>query len=209
MRELKELEGLKTFFDRRLIEALGHPIREHILAVLNERDASGREIGEELGSDVSAFYHHIEQLEKLGCIERVKTLPKRGAREHVFRARSTVFFDDEALRNLPTSLRSDLTTSFVQRMFDEVARSLTTRGALSRDSTEHISWRPAQVDRQGWREATSLLDETLQRLNTILEQSSARLADGAEPTTMSVAMLAFETGPGGEGKASTETAPEP
>lgn len=45
MRELREGDGLKTFFDRRLIKALGHPIREHILAVLNERVASAREIG--------------------------------------------------------------------------------------------------------------------------------------------------------------------
>ena len=66
MRELKEWDELKTFFDRRLVKALGHPIREHVLAVLNERTASAREIGEEIGADVSSFYHHIEQLEKLG-----------------------------------------------------------------------------------------------------------------------------------------------
>lgn len=206
MRELKELKSLKTFFDRRLIEALGHPVREHILAVLNERDASGREIGDELGTDVSAFYHHIEQLEKLGCIERIRTLPKRGAREHVFRAKSTVFFDDEALRNLPASLRSDLTTSFVQRMFNQLAATLRRRGALSRNGDEHLSWMPGRVDERGWREVTSLLGEALPRLEAILEASSARVADGAEPVAMTVAMLAFETEPAGDGEAPTETA---
>ena len=68
-----ESDELKTFFDRRLIEALGHPVREHILAVLNERIASASEIAEELGADVSSFYHHVEELEKLECIERVAT----------------------------------------------------------------------------------------------------------------------------------------
>ena len=194
MRELKQMKGLKTFFDRRLIEALGHPVREHILAVLNERDASGSDIGTELGSDVSAFYHHIEQLEKLGCIERVRTLSKRGAREHVFRAKSTVFFDDEALRNLPASLRSDLTTSFVQRMFDEVVAALKLgSGSLSRDGSEHVSWMPVRLDEKGWREATRLLDETLLRLSEIQQESAGRLADEeAEPVEAGIAMLAFE-----------------
>jgi DNA-binding MarR family transcriptional regulator len=77
MRELSEWDELKTFFDRRLIKALGHPVREHILAVLNERIASAREIGEELGADVSSFYHHIEELEKFECIERVATKQRR------------------------------------------------------------------------------------------------------------------------------------
>src|SRR3954466_7830113 len=80
MRELSESDELKTFFDRRLIKALGHPVREHILAVLNERIASAREIGEEIGGDVSSFYHHIEELEKLECIERVATKRRRGAK---------------------------------------------------------------------------------------------------------------------------------
>lgn len=53
MRELSEGKDLKTFMDRRLIRALGHPVREHILAVLNERIASSKEIGDEIGADVS------------------------------------------------------------------------------------------------------------------------------------------------------------
>jgi DNA-binding transcriptional ArsR family regulator len=63
MQEVSESDELKTFFDRRLIEALGHPVREHILAVLNERIASASEIGEEIGADVSSFYHHVEARE--------------------------------------------------------------------------------------------------------------------------------------------------
>ena len=66
-------DRLKGFMDRRLIEAMGHPVREHILAVLNERPASPTEIGDELELDVSAFYKHVQVLERLGCIECVGT----------------------------------------------------------------------------------------------------------------------------------------
>jgi DNA-binding transcriptional ArsR family regulator len=65
----------------RLIKALGHPIREHTLAVFNERIASATEIGEEIGLDVSAFYTHVTTLEEMGFIERIETRRRRGAKE--------------------------------------------------------------------------------------------------------------------------------
>jgi DNA-binding transcriptional ArsR family regulator len=192
MRELREGSELKTFFDRRLVKALGHPVREHILAVLNERVASAREIGDEIGADVSSFYHHIEQLEELGCIERIESRPKRGATEHFFRARRTVLLDDAAWRRIPSTLRSDLAGSFIQEMFDEAAAAIE-NGTLS-SCDEHVSWLPANFDRQGWQETIALQDEMLARQMEIQEASAKRLASGSEkPIAATIATLAFET----------------
>jgi len=197
MQELSEWEDLKTFFDRRLIKALGHPVREHILAVLNERVASAREIGEEIGADVSSFYHHIELLEELGCIERVESRQKRGATEHFFRAKRTVLLDDAAWRRIPPTLRSDLAGSFIQEMFDEAAAAIES-GMLS-SFDEHVSWLPANFDRQGWRETIALLDEMLIRQIAIQEKSARRLASGGEePIAATIATLAFESSPAKE-----------
>jgi hypothetical protein len=202
MQELSEWDELKTFFDRRLIKALGHPVREHILAVLNERIASGSEIGEELGADVSAFYHHIEELEKLECIERVETKQRRGAKEHFFRARRTVLFDDEAWQRLPVLLRADLIVSFVQALFDEAATALD-EGTLDGRGDEHVSWTPARVDARGWEEATDLMDETLLRVMAILDESAARLAAaGEDGTSATFGILAFKTPMSSDGEAS-------
>lgn len=193
MRELSEWSELKTFFDRRLIKALGHPVREHILAVLNERIASGSEIGEELGADVSVFYHHIEELEKLGCIERVATKRRRGANEHFFRAKRTVFFDDKAWRRVPATLRTDLVTRFIQTLIDDVTVALRS-GTLTRRGDEHVSWTAGDFDEVGWKEATELMGKTLERLNSIQKKSSGRLAEsGGERVSGTVGILAFET----------------
>jgi DNA-binding transcriptional ArsR family regulator len=202
MQELSECDELKTFFDRRLIKALGHPVREHILAVLNERIASASEIGEELGADVSSFYHHIEELEKLECIERVETRRRRGANEHFFRARRTVFFDDESWQRLPASLRADLITTFVQAMFNDAAAALAA-GTLDGRGDEHVSWTPVRLDAQGWEEATDLMDQTLSRVTAILDASSIRLAaTGEDGLSATVGILAFETPMRGDGEAS-------
>lgn len=208
MQELSEWDELKTFFDRRLIKALGHPVREHILAVLNERVASAREIGQEIGADVSSFYHHIELLEELDCIERVESRRRRGAWEHFFQAKKTVLLDDSEWRRLPESIRTDLAVNFIQEMFDDAAIALR-KGTLSPNADEHVSWTPAHFDRQGWQETTSLLAETLDRVISIQKKSAMRLADGkSETITGSVSILAFET-PGGQASAASEKAREP
>ncbi|HEU4736252.1 MAG TPA: winged helix-turn-helix domain-containing protein [Solirubrobacterales bacterium] len=193
MQELSEWDELKTFFDRRLIKALGHPVREHILAVLNERIASAREIGDEIGADVSSFYHHVEELEKLGCIERVETKRRRGASEHFFRAKRTVFFDDAAWQALPGSLKSDSIVSTLQYVVDDVVSSIEAETFASRDET-HVSWTPGRFDSQGWKEATNLLRDALTGIVAIQEAAAQRLAKSEEAgIAASVGILAYET----------------
>jgi hypothetical protein len=195
MRELSEWDELKTFFDRRLVKALCHPVREHILAVLNERIASAREISEEVGADVSSFYHHIEELERLECIERVAMKRKRGAKEHFFRARRSVFFDDEAWQQVPATLRADLATRFIQAIIDDVTVALQS-GTLTRRGDEHVSWTPGDFDEAGWKEATELVAQTLERVIAIQKESLKRLAkSGEECVSGTVGILAFETPP--------------
>jgi DNA-binding transcriptional ArsR family regulator len=193
MPELVEWGELKRFFDPRLIKAISHPVRAHILAVLNERIASGTEIGEELGADVSSFYHHIEALEELGCIELVETRQRRGATEHFFRATTSIVFDDRAWRELPASVRADLTATCLQLAIDEVAAALEA-GSFDGSDAEHTSWTPGRFDPQGWQEAIELTNETLTRLLAIRRESAERLAKSGEPgMSAGVAIFGFKS----------------
>jgi hypothetical protein len=206
MQEVSESDELKTFFDRRLIKAIGHPVREHLLAVFNERIASAREIGDELGADVSSFYHHIEELERLECIERVETKRRRGANEHFFRAKSTLFFDETRWHALPPSIKADVAVSSLQYLFDDVVNALE-EGALDARDERHVSWMPTEFDPQGWEEARGLLDQTLERLDVLQQAAARRLAKSKErgiPAT--IAMLAFETGGAVESSGATARA---
>jgi DNA-binding transcriptional ArsR family regulator len=208
MREVSESDELKTFFDRHLVEALGHPVREHILAVLNERIASAREIGEELGADVSSFYHHVEELEKLEYIERVTTKRRRGAKEHFFQAKRTVFFNDEDWLRIPATMRADLAARFIQAIIDDATVALRS-GTLTRRGDEHVSWTPADFDEAGWVEATELMTRTLERLITIQKESADRLArNGGQRVSGTVGILAFETPPTHWGPNGQESVPE-
>lgn len=201
MPELVEWGELKRFFDPRLIKALGHPVRQHILAVLSERIASGTEIGEEMGADVSSFYHHIEALEELGWIELVETRRRRGASEHFFRAMTSVVIDDRIWRALPAVVRSSLTATCFQFAQDEVAAALKA-GTFDGSDHEHMSWTPGRFDAQGWREAVELADEMLARLIAVQRDSAERLAKSGEPgVSAGVAIFGFRSALRGAGSA--------
>jgi hypothetical protein len=183
---------LRTFMDPRLVKAVGHPVREHILIVLNERIASPTEIGRELGLEVEDFYHHVEVLEELGCIERVETRPRRGATEHFFRATTSLLFDDDEWAQFPQTLRSDLSAGGVKPIFDDVVTAMQGETFDARED-RHTSWVPAYLDEEGWHEVLALLKETLWRAIEIRTRSAARLAKrGEQGTPATVAILGFE-----------------
>jgi hypothetical protein len=146
-----------------------------------------------VGADVSSFHHHIEVLEKLGCIELVDTQQRRGGKEHFYRATSTVFFDNKHWAQIPRSIQDDMSSSMLGSLLGEAATAAEL-GSFNRGDGEHISWTPGRVDPQGQSEAAALLDETLHRLTAILDRSAERLAEKNEPgTATTVGLLAFGT----------------
>jgi DNA-binding transcriptional ArsR family regulator len=72
--------------DPRLTKALSNEVRARALELLAEGAQSPKLIAAELELDLRSVAYHVRVLEKLGCIELVETLPRRGAVEHVYRA---------------------------------------------------------------------------------------------------------------------------
>jgi DNA-binding transcriptional ArsR family regulator len=72
--------------DPRLAKALSNDVRARALELLAEGPKSPKLIAAELNLDLRSVAYHVRVLKKLGCIELVETLPRRGAVEHVYRA---------------------------------------------------------------------------------------------------------------------------
>jgi DNA-binding transcriptional ArsR family regulator len=182
---------LKRFIDGRLIKALSHPLREHLLAVLNERSASTSEIGREIDLEAPAFYHHVEVLEDLGCIERVESRRRRGAEEHFFRAKEMVLFDDGEWEKVPGSVRSDIVGSNIWSILNDLVRALRS-GTLCADPAAHTTWLPGVFDKRGWQECMALMNETLIKMIAIRKRSGERIAVTGEPGIPgTIAMMGF------------------
>ncbi len=75
--------------DARVVKALSHPTRVHILGLLRERElVSPVQLANELGLALGTVGYHVRRLEQLGFIELAKQTQKRGAVEHHYRVRT-------------------------------------------------------------------------------------------------------------------------
>ena len=65
----------QALVDQRVAKALSHPLRAHVLAILNERVASPNDMAEQLGEPLGNVSYHVKALVELDCIELVSTTP--------------------------------------------------------------------------------------------------------------------------------------
>ncbi|MGH2762664.1 MAG: hypothetical protein ACRDL4_05760 [Thermoleophilaceae bacterium] len=163
-------------------------MRAHALVILNERVASPNEIATELEESLPTVSYHVRMLFELGCVELVRTAPRRGAIEHYYRAVARPFFSDRDWRRLPRSVRqenADATLELILRDLDDAIRA----GSFEARHDRHLSRTALVLDEQGWTELNALLEETLDRAGRIAAASADRLGetDGeALSTTLAV-----------------------
>jgi DNA-binding transcriptional ArsR family regulator len=182
--------------DVRLAKSIGHPIRIEVMRVLNERTASPSQLAKALGQGVSHVSYHVQELSKYGCVEMVRTEPRRGAVEHFYRAtrlkgRRSWYIDDEEARRLSPSDRAEITATTLQTMIGESIGALRS-GSLNARADSHTSWLTCDLDEQGWREMTALLAETLERAQRIEASSAERARAGAGTFPAFMGLMAFE-----------------
>lgn len=186
--------------DQRLVRAMGHQVRVHALAILNERVASPNEISKELGESVGHVSYHIKVLKECECIELVDTAPRRGAMEHYYRATDRAFLDADEWAAIPDSIRPGLSASALKTVINDASSALLA-GTFDKRPDRHLSWTPMILDEEGWDELKAGLGEMLEKALAIQSASASRLAKAdAAGIPVSVAMMGFEAPPSGDGK---------
>ncbi|HWB69181.1 MAG TPA: helix-turn-helix domain-containing protein [Solirubrobacterales bacterium] len=179
----------------KFVKALAHPLRAHMLSILNERVASPNQLARELDEGLSQVSYHIKVLRDYECIELVKTEPRRGAVEHFYRATRRALIDDESWGKLSPSVKEGISVAMMRMITERVNRALESGTFFSRDES-HLSNTPVVVDEQGWQDLTALLNRTLDAVLEIQVQSAGRLAEARqEGISATIAMLGFESAP--------------
>jgi hypothetical protein len=136
-----------------LARLISHPLRTHVLFKYVEGVTSPSRIAAALRVPVNVVSYHTQVLVRAGALELVRTVPKRGAREHFYGAVLPADIEDAEWTELPVKLRRVLTRAVI----DGSAREA------------------------GERELAALLRETLERANAIDQACRERNADGAAP----------------------------
>jgi DNA-binding transcriptional ArsR family regulator len=181
-----------------VFKALSHPLRHRLLAAMSEREASPSELAAELGEPLGNVAYHVRMLETLGCIELVRTTPRRGALEHHYRAIVRATISDEDWERIPESARNSISGETLGDVWRDVAAAMRAE-TFDRRTDRHLSWTNLTLDEQGWEALNESLVELFERALTLQAESAARLHEaGSEGVIESkLALLHYEAAPAG------------
>lgn len=68
------------------IQALGHPVRQHVLRLLTREPLTNKQMATRIGISPGKLHFHVRELERAGLIEIVEERPKGGVVEKYYRA---------------------------------------------------------------------------------------------------------------------------
>jgi DNA-binding transcriptional ArsR family regulator len=179
--------------DPRYVKALSHPLRVRILALLQERTASPRELAEWLDATLGTVSYHVRTLHDFGLIELVKTTQVRGAIAHHYKAKIRPRVDDEAWASAAPIVKQAAVGAALQTV-DDYARASAAAGGFDRGEA-HLSRTNLHLDAKGWQQAAKACEKLLADLNRIEEAAGKRLAKDPHADSTSdaaVVLLLFE-----------------
>jgi hypothetical protein len=162
-----------------LARLISHPLRTHVLFKYVEGVTSPSRIAAALRVPVNVVSYHTQVLVRAGALELVRTVPKRGAREHFYGAVLPADIEDTEWTELPIKLRRVLTRAVIDGSARESADALAAGGMDG--AATHLSRSYFLLDEEGERELAVLLRETLKRANAIDQACRERNPDGAAP----------------------------
>jgi DNA-binding transcriptional ArsR family regulator len=179
--------------DPRYVKALSHPLRVRILALLQERTASPRELAEWLGATLGTVSYHVRTLHEFGLIELVDTTQVRGAIAHHYKARIRPRVDDEAWASAAPIVKQAAVGAALQTV-DDYARASAAAGGFDRGEAQ-LSRTNIRLDAKGWQQAAKACEKLLAELGRIEEAAGRRLTkDGntEEGADAALVVLLFE-----------------
>jgi len=179
-----------TDIDPRLAKALAHPLRVRILSILEQRSATPKELGLELGVPLGNVSYHVRALRDHGFLELERTRVVRGALEHRYRLTTRPRISAETWTELPAVVREAFDAAAVSQVFEDVSGALGADGFA--DPASHIARYAFELDDEGFAEASRVVAEALERFAEIDARAKERLGEKRGRPALAVAML-FET----------------
>ena len=178
-----------------LVQAVAHPLRARMLSILQDREASPKELAAEFGIPLANVAYHIQVLRKLKLIKLVKKTPRRGAVEHHYRADYAAHIDDDAWSATPEVVKR----SMVAGALAEIGRDANDAASIGGfDRANAVIIREKQVlDEEAWAELSGMLSKVLDRAQELQKESEKRLrTNGHEGEHRAgLVMMLFESMP--------------
>jgi DNA-binding transcriptional ArsR family regulator len=177
---LPRTQAPPNLVDQRLLKAMAHPTRIHILDILSEGPSSPARMQRRMENvSLNLVSHHVKVLRDLGCIELVKTVPRRGAKEHIYRAKERQFFTAEEWEAIEPKSRQPITSVILRMISEDTGRALA-EGKFDELADNHLSRSPIELDKEGWTEVVDILARALDEILGADVKSRERVFESGE-----------------------------
>lgn len=178
-----------ALIDTRLLKAMAHPTRQHILDLLVEGPSSPVRMQRRMDNiSLNLVSHHIKVLKELGCVELVETVRKRGATEHIYRGTKRHMFTSEEWQSLNPRDRPPLTANVLRLISEDTSRAFA-EGKMDELPDNHLSRSTLDLDQEGWEEAVEILERTLGEIQEANAKSAERARVSGEDLRPSRVMI--------------------
>ena len=189
-------EHLPVLVDPRLVKALDHVLRQHILLAAVQGEVSPNELSQALDEGLSQVSYHVRVLRDdcEGMIEETRTEPRRGAIEHYYRASAKTLLPAKAWRRLRKGLRAVVGAGLASDLFNDLAEAL--KAGKLQGAHDHITRTPLVLDSEGQRNVKAIAQRATREVEDEQRKSAGRMdkanGDGGEVVACTFALLAFE-----------------
>jgi len=187
---------LPVLVDPRLVKALDHVLRQHILLATVAGEVSPNELSKALDQGLSQVSYHVKVLRDDcdGMIEETRTEPRRGAVEHYYRASAKTLFPAKAWRRLKKGLRAAVGAGQASDLFNDLAEAL--KAGKLQGTHDHLIRTPLILDAEGERNVKAIAERATKEVEDEQRATAKRMekanGDGGKTTGYTFALLAFE-----------------
>jgi DNA-binding transcriptional ArsR family regulator len=148
--------------DPRLLKALVHPTRIHIMDILTEGENSPSGIQKRIGDiSLDLVSHHIKVLRDLGVVELCDEVKQKGKfTEHIYRARDWQYLNDEEWGAIDPGDRPGASMTILRGISEDVTRALW-ENRIDERVDSHLSRSPLKLDEQAWKKVAETLESAM------------------------------------------------
>ncbi|MEA2308452.1 MAG: hypothetical protein QOG86_929 [Thermoleophilaceae bacterium] len=179
--------------DPRIAKAYAHPLRIHILSMLDDRVASPSEIAGELDAPLTHVSYHVRQLASLGLIKLVRTTPRRGAVEHHYTAQIRPKITDDTWGRTPEIVKKNIVSGWVQQLGAHVNAGAE-EGGFEREEA-HMTRSAYTLDDKGWKAISRELLRALEKVEKLGAEASERVKKDPESGFRATTVIMHFEGP--------------
>lgn len=187
---------LPVLVDPRLVKALDHVLRQHILLATVAGETSPIELSKALDEGLSQVSYHVKVLRDDcdGIIEETRREPRRGAVEHYYRATEKSLLPAKAWRRLKKGLRTAVGAGQASDLFNDLVGAL--KAGKLQGAHDHITRTPLVLDAEGEQNVEAIAvratKEVEDEQRAVAKRMKKANGDGGGTVGYTFALLAFE-----------------